>query len=104
MTNQEFATDFEMLVENMRETLLKKGMDYANEDAMSNFKRIGLITDQSPEKVILTFMASKVSRLCNLLEKGVSPLNESIRDNMLDLACYGVLLHAMNSETIATKK
>ena len=103
MTHQEFTHSFETLVTKMREMLLKKGRDYANEDAMSNFKRIGLVTDQTPEKVILTFTASKVSRLCNLMEKGAKPENEPIQDNMLDLACYSMLLYAMNDETTNLK-
>lgn len=104
MTHSEFTTSFENLVTKMREMLLKKGKDYANDDQMSNFKRIGLITDQSPEKVILTFAASKISRLCNLMEKGAKPINESVLDNMLDLACYGMLLWAMNEETVNNTK
>lgn len=104
MTHQEFTTSFENLVTKMREMLLKKGKDYANEDTMSNFKRIGFITDLSPERVILTFAASKISRLCNLMEKGANPMNESVQDNMLDLACYGMLLNAMHEETTAISK
>lgn len=104
MTHQEFTTSFEQLVTKMREMLLKKGRDYANDDAMSNFKRIGLVSDQTPEKVILTFAASKISRLCNLMEKGVKPENESMQDNMLDLACYSMLLYAMFEESLELAK
>jgi hypothetical protein len=104
MTHQELTTSFERLVTKMRETLLKKGKDYANEDTMSNFKRVGGVTDQTPEKVILTFIASKTSRLSNLMEKGTKPENESLQDNALDLACYGMLLYSCLEETIENSK
>lgn len=104
MTSKKFEETFEEIVEIMKITLLKKGHDYANADAMSNFKKIGLVTDQTPEKVILTLAASKISRLSNLFTNGVIPTNESVKDSIIDLACYGVLLFAMNAETIALKQ
>lgn len=87
----------------LRNMLFKKGHDYANEDAMSNFKNIGKMTNLEPDKVILVFAASKISRTENLISSGKTPQNESVYDSIVDLACYGFLLNAINTEKNASK-
>jgi hypothetical protein len=74
-----------------KEILTSKGNDYANEDRLSNFKLAGTICQLTPEQNCLSLMATKVARL-GVLMNGQSPSNESIRDSIIDLANYCVLL------------
>lgn len=74
-----------------KEILTSKGNDYANEDRLSNFKLAGTICQLSPEQNCLSLMATKVARL-GVLINGQSPSHESIRDSIIDLANYCVLL------------
>ena len=74
-----------------KEILTSKGNDYANEDRLSNFKLAGTICQLSPEQNCLSLMATKVARL-GVLMNGQPPSHETIRDSILDLANYCVLL------------
>jgi hypothetical protein len=74
-----------------KEILTSKGNDYANEDRLSNFKLAGTICQLIPEQNCLSLMATKVARL-GVLIKGQPPSNESVRDSIIDLANYCVLL------------
>ena len=76
----------------IKSTLNGKGDDYSTNDRLSNFKFAGAITGVSPEINCLNLIATKVARLGVLLKSRVEPKNESIKDSVLDLACYAVLL------------
>ncbi len=82
---------FEAFVQRMRDTMLKKGNDYAGEDRLSNFKLGGAIIGMSPQQQCLSLISTKVARLGQLIGKNKKPNNESISDNLLDLACYSIL-------------
>lgn len=77
--------------------MTRKGDDYANEDRLSNFKLAGAIVGLTPEMVALTMISVKVARLGVLL-KGKVPNNESVRDSIIDLANYSVLMDQILSE------
>jgi len=97
----------EKLFDKMRSTLLKKGNDYSNEDRLSNFKQVGTLCGLHPAKVALVVAAIKITRLCNLLDSGKKPENESIEDSALDLCNYGILDYLIlleESEQIKPKK
>lgn len=99
MNQHDQQTAFENLVTQMRETLLKKGNDYSGkDDRLKNFKQVGHITNAGAEQACLTLIAVKVSRLGQLYASGAKPENESVKDNLLDLCCYSVLLHMINAE------
>ncbi len=53
---------FERFTSKQRETLLKKGNDYANQDRLSNFKHAGSIINITPEQNCLSLIATKVAR------------------------------------------
>jgi len=91
MTRIDQEEHFEIFIEDQRRVLLKKSQDYANEDVLSNFKLAGSICQLTPEQNCLSLIATKVARLGVLLQ-GKVPNNEPIRDSVLDLANYAVLL------------
>jgi hypothetical protein len=83
----------------MGEIMLKKGNDYATADRLSNFKRVAEICGTTPEQVILVLIATKTVRLSNLLQPGANaPNNESIDDNLKDLANYTILLSMIRAD------
>ena len=98
MTQSEKEVYFEIFVETQKSILLKKSQDYANKDVLSNFKLAGNICGISPEKNCLSLIATKVARLGVLLN-GKTPKNESIKDSILDLANYTVLLNMLVIES-----
>ena len=91
--------ELELIISDIKNTMFKKGNDYANEDRLSNFKLAGSIVGISPEFNCLSLIATKVARLGVLL-KGGKPNNESIEDSMLDMICYSILLKMINSENV----
>lgn len=97
MTKEKQQEVFNSFVEKMRETLLSKGDDYANEDRLSNFKMAGAIAGGDAETNCLNLIATKVARLGNLF-KSKDIKNESVEDSILDLANYAVLLYMLRSE------
>ena len=78
-------------LERMR-LMLSKGKDYADEDALSNFKRmnklcaiLGINPAQSTTDCALFLVILKLDRWQNLRRKGEVPQNESVRDTLIDL-------------------
>lgn len=95
MTRKEQNDRFNELVKKSEEILLKKGSDYSNEDALSNFKQVSLITQVPVETVALVLIGIKVARLGNLFNKDSNPSNESVYDSVIDLLNYSILLDAI---------
>jgi len=94
MKQPDLSKLFDEFTAKQKETLIKKNNDYADTDALSNFKLGGQITGVGPVKDCLVLIATKVARLGNLTS-GKTPNNESIADSVLDLANYAFLLHAI---------
>ena len=103
MNLKEQQEQFEVIIEEVKQTMFRKGNDYANEDRLSNFKLSGSIVGLSAQQNCLSLIATKVSRLGVLL-KGSEPNNESIEDSMLDLTCYSILLKMIQSEVAEKPK
>ena len=75
--------------------LIDKGRDYANEDILSNFKRMSRLTEilgitpsSSSTDCALFLALLKLDRWCNLRRQKVSPTNESLKDTIQDLHNY----------------
>ena len=100
MTKEQQEKCFDAIVEQMRNTLLSKGDDYANIDRLSNFKLAGNISGLNAKLNCLSLISTKVARLGVLLNSNSTPKNESIRDSILDLANYAVLLDMIVEEEI----
>lgn len=74
--------------------LLKgKNQDYASGDEFSNFVEAAAFAGTSTETVMQAQMAIKWTRLENLMH-GQQAVNESIEDNLMDLAGYAIILAA----------
>jgi hypothetical protein len=99
MNIEEQDKAFETMVCIMKQTLMKKGNDYANTDRLSNFKQAGAIVGIKPEQVALNLIAIKVARLGVLLNADYQPFNESVKDSVLDLANYAILLDMIIQDT-----
>ena len=103
MTKTEQEDHFNKMIAKMQDVLIKKGGDYANVDVLSNFKLAGSICGLKPELNCLSLIATKVARLGVLLNSGSNPNNESIKDSVLDLANYSILLDMLLSEKDVVK-
>lgn len=70
-------------------TCLRKNADYGS----SVFKSPVLAPSMSPESAILVRLSDKIQRMSNLLGSGGTPqVDESVEDNILDMANYALLL------------
>lgn len=70
-----------------------KNQDYASGDEFSNFIDAAAFAGTSSETVMKAQMAIKWTRLENLMH-GQQAVNESIEDNLMDLAGYAIILAA----------
>ena len=95
LKEQEIALD-DIILE-IKQTMFKKGNDYANKDRLSNFKLAGNILGLSASQNCLSLIATKIARLGVLLN-GDTPNYESIDDSILDLVCYSCLLSMIERE------
>ena len=84
-----------------------KSADYADEDALSNFKRMNELckslrinTSRSPWDCAMFLALLKIDRWCNLTAQGLDPANESIWDTMLDLHNYLDIAYACQCDTV----
>ena len=100
MNIEDQKAHFENLIERSRQILFSKGNDYANTDRLSNFKLAGTICGLNPEMNCLSLIATKVARLGVLLNSGKEPDNEGVRDSVIDLVNYGVLLDMILGEKV----
>lgn len=75
-------------LEEVKQTLQNKGQDYTATDALENFK---LIAGVDPKLAVLIQLHIKLHRLTNLVLHNKEPKNESIDDNIKDLAGYTTL-------------
>ena len=85
-----------------------KRHDYADEDALANFKRMQQIChildinpQQSAGDCARFLMMLKIDRWCNLLKRSEEPANESMRDTLLDLHNYIDLAYASDYEPLS---
>jgi hypothetical protein len=82
--------------------MYSKQDDYADEDGLSNFKRMGKaiealsVNEMPPELAYcMTLILLKIDRAINLIRRGATPKNESLDDTFLDLMNYLDLFKAL---------
>lgn len=98
MTREQMLMQLADQYEMMKLILEAKGNDYADEDALSNFKKGGAICGLSAEQHCLALIATKVARL-GVLFNGVVAKNEAIEDSIDDLINYAFLLKCIRTDT-----
>jgi len=99
MTQQRLTELFAEFTQQQAYILTKKNTDYANTDALSNFKSVACILNTTPELVTANLIGVKLARLGVLLNSDKSPVNESVLDSIMDLANYAFLLHCCVIDT-----
>ena len=92
MDKKKQVEHFNKMVMRIADTMLTKGDDYANKDRLSNFKLAGSITGVGTKLNCLNMIATKVARLGVLFNSSSVPKHEAVRDSVLDLVCYAMLL------------
>ncbi|MBI5127241.1 DUF1599 domain-containing protein [Candidatus Roizmanbacteria bacterium] len=71
---------FEKVCEELLKIFIKKHKDYGKNNILD-----------TGETGVLYRISDKINRLKHLLENGKKPTNETIEDNWLDIAVYGVI-------------
>lgn len=105
MLRKDFAQLQTKISEAAHKLCTAKGDDYAGEDNLSNFKRmtalcgiLGVSPINSPGDSARFLLLLKLDRWFNLRRKRAVPMNESIRDTILDLHNYIDLAYACDLE------
>lgn len=99
MTTGQQEKIFSEVTKKMKDIMISKAGDYANEkDVLSNFKLVAQIVGIPVELVLMVFIATKTVRLGNLLSSEKEPNNEGLDDTILDGCNYDLLLHMVREE------
>jgi len=85
-----------------RELLDRKNKDYSDEDEVhENFKDMALLCDLlgvnvgNPSGCIMFEIVRKIRRLFKIINSGLPPENESLKDSVIDLENYITLLYTL---------
>jgi hypothetical protein len=89
--SNEFITDVWRILDSAGNLLIKKHHDYGP-------KNISL-SPGGPLNGLRVRMWDKVARINNLLDSGVNPSNESLRDSFIDLLNYSAIAMMVLDET-----
>jgi hypothetical protein len=95
MNKEEFVAFHRGCIELMHEIMLAKNRDYTGDstDPFANFTLVEAARVCKPETGFLVRMTDKMSRIATLLDgRKAAVTNESIKDTLLDLANYSILL------------
>lgn len=95
MIREDFTKLMLQRFEKRKEINYKKSKDYATDDVLSNFKRVGKVIEimrikelSAPLTYCFTLIILKLDRWINLLISKQPPQNEPIEDTILDLQNY----------------
>lgn len=95
MNKQEFIAYHRQAVERMHDIMLRKNRDYTgdSQDPFANFTLVEAARVCKAETGFLVRMTDKMSRIATLLDgRKAAVTDESIKDTLLDLANYSILL------------
>lgn len=104
MTREKQLELIKQLDASLIDVLISKGNDYATEDVLSNFKRLGAAAKSLNMKIdsaygYAAFMVlMKLDRINNLVTSGKTPSNESVEDSFGDLINYAKLCYCICKE------
>lgn len=100
MNAEEFEEIFETVIDRIRNTLVVKAREYANDgDRMRNFKLSSQILRGTPEQALLGFETKHLVSVIDMIESG-EPYPEALWDEKIgDTLVYFLLLRALVVET-----
>lgn len=102
MTNKEFNTIIDNRINKIKNILILKGEEYANDvDRLHNFKRASKISEISPERVLDGFLLKHYTSYRDILDNmdnGIIPDQEYIDEKIGDIINYFILFEAIVSE------
>jgi hypothetical protein len=84
MSKTSFNEEVHKAAKEVADLVVRKQRDYGPKNIMNSVV--------SPELSIAVRLNDKLARLANLVQKGVSPENESLRDTADDIIGYGLVL------------
>jgi hypothetical protein len=85
--------NYEKYQAEMFDILKRKNSDYAGEsDSYRNFKFCETLGICSVEEGIMVRISDKMTRICNLLKQDAKVKDETIKDTLLDMANYSMIL------------
>lgn len=94
MTREELFKLHETLSSESLELMKRKNADYSLGNPFGNFMVCEALQAASAEEGIIIRMSDKLSRLVSVMQKGAQ-VPESVRDTVLDLINYSVLLYGV---------
>lgn len=93
---------FDSLTAKMKKIMMSKGNDYAGQSRLNNFHVAGQVAGSDAQGNCLNLIGTKVARLGSLFNQrrqgSSAPMNEPIKDSILDLANYALLLYMIEHE------
>lgn len=95
LSQELYLKRFKELLDELLTTTTKKNSDYADtKDAFANFRLIEILTNGNIKTVwgIFTRMTDKVKRIASLLFRSASVKDESLKDSLMDLAVYSLIM------------
>ncbi len=97
MTRDELIQIHKDLCSQSCELMRKKSEDYATgKDPFANFKRGEILGFATAEEGLMLRVVDKVSRISTFLQKGhLTVDNESVKDSIMDIINYMVILEGM---------
>ena len=102
MNREDFAISFEKGCLRSKRLLLKKENEYAmiDTDRLCQFKKVGAITNESPEEVCIGFMSKHFSSICDMSFEPDHFTLKQWREKITDLRNYTHLLDAIVEERL----
>ena len=101
MTQKEYFERFHKVVDEMYKLTVRKNGDYADpKDAFANFHMIAALTDNriTVQDGIIVRITDKLKRICSLLTRDALVKDESIKDTIMDMAVYSIILYIWMSQ------
>jgi hypothetical protein len=96
MTREKLIEHHKKISLESRLLMAKKNHDYSKLGAFDNFKlceKVGICT---AAEGVLVRMCDKISRLATLMKKPGKVSDESMRDTIIDVVNYAIILDALN--------
>jgi len=104
MDNVKFVKTLDKRLKKIRATLITKGYEYARGDRLSNFKKIAVFRNKTPEDVLFGLAAKHIAALDDFvqdIEQGKAQPLARWYEKVGDIMSYMVLLDAMVQERLA---